>query len=353
MSSITGFFRTLGSFGVYLLAFFIPAMVLVYWCNVNLFAALEPGSKKVVLFQVGERWTAQQIAEELKKAEVIKNPASITFVTKYKMSDDERKNLKVVSGEYSLSPSMKPEEILQILLSGKVVTHDLTIPPGSTIDELAVILGQSGLITQLQAEQALRDRDTLSRLGVPAYIPEGFFAGGIYSFTKPSNPNNLIARLFDESNKRYDQEAPDWRIRASKLGMQPYDILKLASLVEQETGKPEERKLISSVFHNRLRIGLPLESEAALLYLNQDLKGGPIPDEIRKQPSPYNTFLNTGLPQTPICSPSVDSIEAALAPQDTDFLYMASRGDGTHDFSATLREHKKKIKAARDSILLR
>ncbi len=348
---LRGFFKTLGSFGVYLLAFFIPALGLVYWCNVNLFAALDSGSKEQVLFQVRERWTAQQIAEELQKAGIIKNPASITFVTKYKMSEEERKNLKVVAGEYALSPGMKPEEVLQTLLSGKVVTHDIVIPEGSTIRQLAAILGESGLVTEEEADKALRDRSTLSRLGVPAYIPEGFFAGGSYSFTRPSQPSDLLAKLFAESNKRYDEMVPDWRKRASDLGMQPYDILKLASLIEREARKPEERKLVSSVFHNRLRIGLPLESEEALRYQHPEFEGRPLPPELQNQPSPYNTFLNTGLPQTAICSPSASSIEAALAPQDTDFLYMADKADNAHEFSATLREHKRKVKAARDSIL--
>ena len=348
---LRGFFKTLGSFGVYLLAFFIPAMGLVYWCNVNLFAAFKPGSDEQILFQVHEGWTAEQIAEKLEEAGVIKNPASITFVTKYKMSDEERKNLTVVSGEYSLSPSMKPEEVLHTLLSGKVVTHDVLIPEGSTIRQIAKILGESGLVSEQDADRALRDRSTLAQLGVPAYIPEGFFAGGAYSFTRPNNPGDLIVKLFEEANKRYDQIAPEWRRRASDLGMQAYDILKLASLIEREVSDPKESKIISSVFHNRLRIGLPLESEAAIRYQFPDLDQGPLSEEVRNQPSPYNTFLNTGLPQTPICSPSGDSLEAALAPQDTDFLYMADKGDGTHDFSATSREHKKKIIAARESIL--
>ena len=296
------FFKTLGSFGIYLLAFFIPALILIYWCQANLFAPYDSSSNEVVNFMVEESWTSGVIAEQLEKQKLIRNTASITFITKYKMNDEERKNLRIVAGEYALSPNMKPAEILQTLIKGDVLLHEMQIPAGANLTQVAKISAETGLVSEEGLIEAFRDRDTLAQLGVPAYIPEGFLVEGDYQFTRPSRPTDMVKKLVQAGNKKLDELVPDWRKRSEALGFQPYDILKLASLIEKETKNPDERKIIASLLHNRLRIGLPLQSDAALIYEDPALAIQGVTDLDRKSAGPYNTYLSTGLPLTPICS---------------------------------------------------
>jgi UPF0755 protein len=348
---VRDFFKTIGSFGIYLLAFFIPALILVFWAQSNLFGALNKNSTEKISFLLEGDWTAEKIGESLAEKGIIKNAASISFLLKYKLNAEERAALKIMPGEYELSPSMKPEQIFNKLLKGEVKLYDLEIPAGLTIDEIAGILAASGMVSQQDATAAIRDRDLLSSLGIPSYIPEGYFTEGAYSVTRPAKATELIASLLEQSDKRLTELMPEWRERAQLLGFQPYDVLKIASIIEKETQSPEERKVVASVIHNRLRIGLPLQSDAALIYGEPPLALQGVTDADRKKAGPYNTYTSTELPLTPICSPSVASIEAALAPADTDFLYMVPKGDGTFDFSTRLKDHIRKIKGYRLQVL--
>lgn len=345
------FFKTIGGFSVYLLAFFIPAVLLVLWAQHNYFAALDTDSSERISFIVQDDWTLAQLSQALEDKGIIRNADSLTFMSKYKLSEEERESIQIPPGEYELSPSMKPAQIFSKLLKGDVLLYQVRIPPGQTIDQVATLLAQSGLVSSEEANAAIRNRNLMATLGVPSYIPEGFFIEGAYEVTKPSKATELIASLLEQAEERMETLVPNWRNRSKTLGFQPYEILKIASIIEKEAEIDEEKRVISSLFHNRIRIGLPLQSDAALLYDKPALAVQGITDEARKEAGPYNTFTSTDLPLTPICSPGVASIEAALTPLDTDFLYMVAKGDGTHDFSMRLSEHLKKIREYRALLL--
>lgn len=345
------FFKTVGSFGIYLTAFFIPALILVVWAQLNIFSALDKSSSERKSFMVVDNWNIEQLSEALENNGLIRNSASLIFLSKYKLSDEQKKTLRILPGEYELSPSMKPDEILGKLLKGDVKLYAVVIPPSQTINDIAHILGDQGLVTTEEATIAIKDRNLLATLGIPSYIPEGFFIEGTYQATRPSKATELIDSLLTQSEQRMKELVPDWRSRAKEIDFQPYDILKLASLIEKETSNDEERKIVASMYHNRFRINLPLQSDEALKYGDPVLAVQGVTDTARKTPGPYNTFVSKNLPLTPICSPSAASMEAALAPADTDFLYKTAKGDGTHDFSTHLREHIRKVKANRAKIL--
>jgi UPF0755 protein len=134
-----------------------------------------------------------------------------------------------------------------------------------------------------------------------------------------------------------------WRARADELGLTLHEIVTLASIIEKETGVPEERPLIASVFHNRLRKGMRLETDPTVIYGIEDFDGNLTRKHLRT-PTPYNTYLIKGLPPGPIASPGRASLEAALYPADTDYLFFVARKDRTHQFSSTLEEHQKAVR---------
>jgi UPF0755 protein len=134
-----------------------------------------------------------------------------------------------------------------------------------------------------------------------------------------------------------------WRARAHALGMSVHEVVTLASIIEKETGDPAERPLIASVFHNRLERGMRLETDPTVIYGIEDFDGNLTRKHLRT-PTPYNTYLNKGLPPGPIASPGKAALEAALYPAESGYLFFVSRKDGTHQFSSTLKEHREAVR---------
>ena len=185
----------------------------------------------------------------------------------------------------------------------------------------------------------------MNELGIPAYIPEGYLIEGVYKFNKPSSPEELVRELVNKSKANIDKKIPKWTDRADELGYRPYEILVLASIIDKESEKNStELNAISSVYHNRLKIGMQLQSKKTLKYGVPDLKEE-LSDNDMLEETPYNTFINIGLPPTPICSASVASIHAALFPAETDSLYFLKKTDGSFEYSTSFKEHQNKLKA--------
>ncbi|MCB0325100.1 MAG: endolytic transglycosylase MltG [Bdellovibrionales bacterium] len=336
------FFATLGSIGLYLVPFLAGAILVFWWFNSNLLSPVAPGSDEVVLYEVKEGEDLPTISEGLQARELLRNAWSVVFLSKLRSDSGEK--LSFVAGEYSLSPGQTPNEILDTLLSGKTVQHALELGECLTVRDVARVIGQANLVSESEAFEALRDQHTLARLGIPAYLPEGYLFAGSYSFSKPIRGEQVVAKIVTEGQKRLDDQLPGWKARAGEIKFRPYEVLILASLLEKEGATEAERKIISSLYHNRLRVGMPLQSEAALRYSLPADQQFVTNEDINSQ-GPYNLYLNTGLPPTPVCSPSFGSIRAALYPDDTDYLYMVRRDDGTLDYSETIKEHQEKLDA--------
>lgn len=328
------------------MAFLLGLSAVYFWFDRNLLSPLEPESETSVVFEIKEGWNLKTISEGLEEAGLIRRWWSVYYLSRLK--DDENK-LSITAGEYALSPDKTPQQILDILLSGETVQHKLVLPAGITVRQAAKLIGDADLVSEYQAFEALRDQQIMTRLGIPAYVPEGYLLEGRYSFRKPITAAQVVAKIATESKERLDQELEGWKSRASEIGFLPYEILVIASILEKESESITERKILSSLYHNRLRIGMPLQSDAVLRY-NLAEDHGEITQEDISSPSPYNLYLNTGLPPTPICTPSIASIDAALYPDDTDFLYFLRRRDGSLDYSATFKEHEAKRKSEQEEI---
>jgi len=246
---------------------------------------------------------------------------------------------KIHPGEYELNAAMPPAEILAKLLAGRVVLHSVTIPEGYTISQIADVLAEYRITEKAEFVQLASDKVFMKTLGISAESLEGYLFPDTYRFARPTSGKEVIKTMIDQLGQVMTEE---WQARARDLHMTLHEVLTLASVIEKETGAGDERPHISSVFHNRLKKKIPLQSDPTVIYGLPNYDGNLHKKDL-SHPSPYNTYRWAGLPPGPIASPGADSIRAALYPAPTPDLYFVSKNDGTHHFSATLVEHNKAV----------
>jgi UPF0755 protein len=236
---------------------------------------------------------------------------------------------------------MPPREILEALTSGMAVLYVVTIPEGYRITEIADLLEAKGLVDKTDFIEATRNRELLESLNIPSGSLEGYMYPETYKFSKAGGARRIVQTLLDTFKERVLQ--PERVQQAEAMQFTFHEIVTLASLIEKETGLGKERKLISSVFHNRLAKKMRLQTDPTVIYAMIDFDGN-----IRKKDlsidSPYNTYKYFGLPPGPIASPGLESIQAALEPEESDFLYFVSRKDGSHQFSTNYKDHIRAVR---------
>lgn len=250
---------------------------------------------------------------------------------------------RIKAGEYLLSPALSPVEILDILTSGRAMLHRLTIPEGLTIRQIAGLVAQAGLGDAARFESLAMNPETARTSGIDAGHSaglEGYLFPETYHFPKSTSEASMIRVMTAEFHKVFGKE---WKQRAAELGLSVHQAVTLASIIEKETGAAVERPLIASVFYNRLRRKMRLQSDPTVIYGIPDFDGN-LTRKHLDTPTPYNTYQIDGLPPGPIASPGRDSLRAALWPADTRYLYFVGRGDGTHQFSETLGEHNQAVR---------
>ncbi|HET57678.1 MAG TPA: endolytic transglycosylase MltG [Deltaproteobacteria bacterium] len=243
------------------------------------------------------------------------------------------------AGEYEISGSATPLEMLEQLKKGVVKGYLVTVPEGFSIEQAADCFAAQGLADREIFISLVEDRDFLSSLGIEAKSAEGYLFPDTYRVTR-SNDEAAIIRLMVQ---RFRQALPtDLKVKTERLEYSLHEIITIASLIEKEATMDEEKPLISAVFHNRLKRGMRLQSDPTVVYQAEDFSG-----RIRKKDllrkTPYNTYLISGLPPGPICNPGAASIKAALNPASVDYLYFVAKNDGTHHFSSNLFDHNKAV----------
>lgn len=246
---------------------------------------------------------------------------------------------EVKRGEYDLSPSMAPAEILEKLVEGTVKTHAVTLREGLRLDEIAAALEAAGLAEADAFLQRARDPELARTLDVEAETLEGYLYPETYRFPRGADPREMVETMIRQFRAVWS-DADHQRLAASDLTL--HEVVTLASIVEKETGRGEERPLIAAVFRNRLRRGMRLQTDPTVIY-GRILVYGEFDGNLRlrdlQEDTPYNTYTRGGLPPGPIASAGIESIRAVLDPADVPYLYFVSRNDGTHVFSRTLEEH--------------
>jgi UPF0755 protein len=245
------------------------------------------------------------------------------------------------AGEYSLDGTLSLDDIVDKLVRGEVARHDVTFPEGKTIQEMAELALARGLDAEA-FRKAASDPSPIRDLDPLAGDLEGYLFPDTYDFTRrPDAPETLVHRMLQRFRDVLAPELP--RLAAGDLTLR--QVVTVASLVELETARAEERPRIAAVFLNRLRKKMLLQTDPTVIYALR--RQGGYDGNIRKQDlgldSPYNTYKYPGLPPGPIASPGRESLVAVLQPADVKDLYFVSRNDGSHEFSETLAQHERAV----------
>jgi len=279
--------------------------------------------------------TLKQVAHELSRQGLIRSSRAFQAIA---YIQDKQKQVMV--GEFSLSPSMLPSEIIRRITSGKTVLYSVTIPEGYRITEIAALLHSVGLADFESFIRQTRDESLIRSLGIPTDSLEGYLFPETYHFSKFTSEAKIVQKMVDTFKEQVSKSQMLKSAKESPLSW--HEIITLASLIEKETGLDSERKMISSVFHNRLRKNMRLQTYPTVIYAIEKFDGN-IRKRDLKIDSPYNTYRYKGLPPGPIASPGIKSIVAALSPVESVHLYFVSRKNGSHHFSSTLVEHNRAV----------
>ncbi len=246
---------------------------------------------------------------------------------------------KIHAGEYRLLAGQSLLTLLARLERGDVIRYSITFPEGWTLAQWRAALGERPKLRQRTAHWSTEALAT--NLGIAQQNPEGWFSPNTYFFVAGDLDRDILARAH---RRQADLLATLWAERPAGLPYRtPYEALILASLVEKETGVPAERSEIAGVFVRRLDLGMRLQTDPTVIYgLGSRYRGNLTRAHLR-EPTAYNTYSIAGLPPTPIANPGDEALRAALAPADGKALYFVARGDGSHEFSATLEEHQRAV----------
>ncbi len=268
--------------------------------------------------------------EELQDLGLVQQPKKFRWLAF--LRGDER---RIRAGEYVLRTSMPPGDILDALIQGNILLRKVVIPEGSTLRMIAELLEKVELVSQEAFIEAAYDRRLMEALGVSGDSFEGYLFPETYYFAKGVTPRQIIRKMVGQF---HSVVTPLWTEQAKAMGLSVHELVTLASVVEKETARPEERSLVAAVFVNRLKRGMPLESDPTVIYGMKDFDGNLTRKDLATF-SLYNTYLIAGLPAGPIANPGKASIEAVVYPAEEPYLYFVSRNDGSHHFSRTLAEH--------------
>ncbi len=245
-------------------------------------------------------------------------------------------------GDYAFAGGEKVGDVLRHLVNGDFMAVTVSIPEGATLQQIAEKLEEAGLVCQAQFEAAARFGPLPAALGMEPLGAEGYLFPATYRFSPHADAAQILAAMIGRFYRALPASTDQ---RLFQLNLGTHELVTLASIIEKEAKVPGERPTIASVFYNRLRLGMPLQSDPTAQY-NPDGEIEPAATAVHTA-SAYNTYAFAGLPPGPIANPGLSSIMAALYPAHTDYLYFVARNDGTHIFSRTLREHERAIETVR------
>lgn len=307
------------------------------WYTFNYYSQCADPEGETVVFTVENGEYLPDIAARLEAQHLIKSALFLRILAKLDKTENSFK-----SGQYSLSAAMTPRQIQNLLVAGTGINIKVTIPEGSTLNRIAAILEEADLAKADEFIAAAHDRDLLSQYFITAESAQGYIFPDSYLFQKGLSAKTVLSAMLDTFYAKLESFYPDWK----KLTPEEiYSKVIIASIVEREYRVPQEAPLIASVFYNRLEHNIALSSCATVEYIITEVQGKKHPEFITyddlKIDSPYNTYLNRGLPPTPICNPGAVSLEAAFNPPETDYLYflLKNKETGEHHFSKRFSEH--------------
>ena len=305
----------------------------LFWLAIQIQQPFKGYSQEEKLVQVQRGSTVLAIGDRLEAEGVISS--SLLFRT-YVYFKNLSTSLK--AGQYQFSGSISLEEVVETIAEGRVFYHRITVPEGLDMHEIAEIFVEARFGSLASFLSVMQNGDLIADLDTEACDLEGYLFPETYFVTCGSSELEIIGQML---NKFRGIWTPEYQRRAEELELSVREVITLASLIEKETGLDEERPLVSSVFHNRLRMNMKLACDPTVIYAVKGIKpfDGIIHQSDLELDSPYNTYLYPGLPPGPIANPGKLAIQAALFPAESDYLYFVSRNDGSHLFSKAYRDH--------------
>jgi len=293
-----------------------------------IFSPLTPTS--AVQLQIQPGTGLNKIALDLKEKGVIRSTLVVKLLARWNQQSDQ-----IQAGTYRFSDPATPEEILARLVKGDVEKVSLTIPEGFTLQQIIDRISKEGFGDRDKLLQLAGDIDFIHSLKIEATSLEGYLFPETYLFAPGIDEKTILTMMVTQL---LNNLSPELKEKAKKRGMTLQQWVTLASIIEKETGIVEEMPLISSVFHNRLKRKIPLQTDPTVIYGIKNFNGNLTRKDL-KTPTPYNTYIIRGLPPGPIASPGLAALKAAVTPAQTKYLYFVATGDGGHRFSKTLKEH--------------
>lgn len=288
-----------------------------------------------MLYQVPSGAGFNQVVTQLERQGVINDAWAFRLLAR---AEPERVP-RLRTGEYQLLPDMSGLEMMALLGSDQVVTYPLTIPEGRTFRQMREILNAAPKLEHLTAD--LSDDEVMTLLDREGTFPEGWFFPDTYRYHLGMSDVDILRQSLARMERILEEV---WEERSDNLTIEtPYEALIMASLIERETGAPQERREIAGVFKRRMEQGMRLQTDPTIIYGMGERYEGRITRADIREATPYNTYVIDGMPPTPIAMPGRASLEAAVNPLPGETLYFVSRGDGTHHFSRTLREHNNAV----------
>ncbi len=311
------------------------------WLARELATPVAGGPSPVILdFEKGR--SARGVVDGLRRHGLVRSALPIRLACRLFYPGERFK-----AGEYEFSPPLAPKDVLFQIFRGRIHLLPITIPEGLTGRDIGELLRPGDEKGQAAFRLALLDVSLVADMDNRAKDLEGYLFPDTYLLPRKATEAELVAAMVAEFRKVFDEGR---RLRAAELGMSVRNVVTLASLIEEETALPEERPLVSAVFHNRLRIGMKLDCDPTVIYalkLENKYTGRLLLRDL-KSPSPYNTYVRPGLPPGPISNPGKSAIDAALNPAAEKYLYFVLQGDGSHRFSRTLGEHLDAVRNYRE-----
>jgi len=292
-------------------------------------------NKEVAVYEVVKGDSLRKISESLEFKKIINKP--LFFLV---LAYEKGWAGKIKYGEYEITPGMSVENVLMLLVSGKTRQYAVTIVEGLRASEILEALSLNPeLVHTIPEDNPLVD--VMGKLDAPGENPEGRFFPDTYFFRKGTKDIDILKRAYKKMQVVLDFE---WQQRSNQVALSsPYEALTLASIIEKETAQLDERPIIAGVFNRRLMRGMMLQTDPTVIYGLGESFSGNLSHENLAFNTPYNTYLHSGLPPTPISVPSSSSIRAALHPTDGDALYFVSKGNGFHVFSNSLNSHREAV----------
>ena len=291
--------------------------------------------KNPVQLQIQPGTGLNRVATDLQETGVIRSALAVKLLARWNQQGGQ-----IQAGNYQFSDPATPREILDRLIRGDVEKVSLTVPEGFTLQQIIARTAEKGFGRQERLSELAYDADFIHSLKIEADSLEGYLFPETYLFAPGIDEKALLKMMVDQFRSHIDSKL---KKEAKTQGLSLHQWLTLASIIEKETGIVAEMPLISSVFHNRLKRNIPLQTDPTVIYGIKNFDGNITRKHLRT-PTPYNTYMIRGLPPGPIASPGLAALEAAVRPATTKYLYFVARGDGGHQFSKTLKEHNAAVR---------